>query len=92
MTAVIGTLTLRQSAIPQWEKLMLAAKKPANLTLIETAAKALQTDPLRSPNPHQADVDQIFTREFTALLQNGKPPDQVVKTISADGNALLGAS
>ena len=38
------------------------------------------------------DVDKLFKDEIAALLLDGKPPEQVITTVSTQGNNLLGSS
>ncbi len=85
-----GAMVVRPSAVPAWRERM-KTQKPKNLDLIEETVKTLSIPALRKPHPAQPEVDNILLREFTALLHDGKPPEQVAGTIAAEGNALLGA-
>src|SRR5205814_9426649 len=84
-----GVMVLRQSNVAAWRTRM-GTQKPRNLSLIEETVKNLSLEPLRRQHPQLPEVDKVFQREIGNLLLDGEPPEQAVKTIATEGNALLG--
>ncbi len=87
-----GSMALRQSNLAVWRQQMRErSPRPQNLDLFEQTARSMRLDPLRRMTPQLPQVDALYQREVEALLVEGKPPDQVVKTVATEGSALLAA-
>jgi multiple sugar transport system substrate-binding protein len=86
-----GQLPLRRSSLAPWREQM-RGRRPANLQLAEAVLEDLRLQPLYRPHPNLGVVEDLLTREVTALLLANKEPQQVVAALASEGNRLLAAA